>query len=596
MVALFSLLLLAPTAQAENADLRVQSRENPFSCVGAYEALTGGGRTLDEMRDELRALLARLESDSREKKAGPDVDRAAELCVAGRLKARLGHQDASDLLEAAIRAAPHEPGYELFAGMYWAGMRGARRPLLERAERHFYAGLAKLKDLRARGQALSFHDVVEDWLHKQLLVLYQEDGAQLLPWKAYRPWPGGRWAPGLAFSSQLRFAQDTRDFFYNSEMRQFTGEAAFASSDLRAGAAFDARDAWDLVRAPHRFEVQNRLRLRHAWLGALDALHSYMFSPQSQIQNFYDPQSALSDVTVFLLGLGYERGFSLYPLFDLRLAGSFSRGTRRGTVEFEPQELEHFNQLEAHPSFSRFFGSDKVTLDLSYVLIDLADAPSGVVDDRLRRRDIRAARLEYALYSPLLLPSFSDGDFGLRRTATRGWYFYVGAVDDREAWGVHTLVRRDLFAGTRYNGPGRFEITVQGTYYTSNTRGYNPNRNPPLLYSEVGQDYSSARLSLLPQIRLVDQETLPGVPQSALGFGVDMLNLVFPLHADRALDGGRDFENLRGGMELWMKVFGTGFGGPAVLLTLGYDFQYFYRLQKSLHLAQVALRLGWGRL
>jgi hypothetical protein len=45
-----------------------------------------------------------------------------------------------------------------------------------------------------------------------------------------------------------------------------------------------------------------------------------------------------------------------------------------------------------------------------------------------------------------------------------------------------------------------------------------------------------------------------------------------------------------------MKLFGTGVGGAAVLITVGYDFQYFHRLGKGLHLGQAALRLGWGRL
>ena len=82
-------------------------------------------------------------------------------------------------------------------------------------------------------------------------------------------------------------------------------------------------------------------------------------------------------------------------------------------------------------------------------------------------------------------------------------------------------------------------------------------------------DFASARASLITQLRIIDQEAIPGVPPSSLGFGVDMLNLVFPLHVDRALSGRRDFENLRAGSELWLKLFGTGLGGAAVLVTAG---------------------------
>jgi hypothetical protein len=586
------------TAHAADVDPRVSSRENPYACLGGYQALSGGGRSLGEIEDELRALLGRIEEE--EQNAGAEgheasVTRAVDLCVVGKLKARLGHGDAADYFERAIAAAPREPGYELFAGMYWAGVRGARRPLLERAEQHFYSGVRKLERLRARRQTLAFHDTVDDWLGKQLMVLYQADGAQILPWKAYHHSPGGLHAPGLAFSSQLRFARDTRDFFYNSEMRQFTGEAAFAASDLRAARTFDDRDIWDLVRAPQRFQTENRLRLRHNWLGAIDAIHDYSYSPASQIRNFYDPnQGDLSDVTVFQLGLGYERTFSLYPLFDFRLAGSYRQGRRQGVVEFEPDEVEHFRQVEVTPSFSRFIGAHTLTLDLTYVLLDFDEKAGGVVDERLRRRDIRAVRVEYAMYAPVVLPGWQGGELGWTRTATRGWHFYAGAVDDRELWGLHTVVGQEVYGGTRFGGADWLDLTVQGTYYRSSTETVNPNNQRR--FSEPGLDHGSARLSVIPQVRIVDQEAIPGVPSSLLGFGLDMMNLVFPIHVDRGLSGRRDFENVRAGTELWMKLFGTGIGGAAVLITLGYDFQYFHQIGKAMHLGQAALRLGWGRL
>ena len=590
-------LLGSQNVLAADVDPRVNSRENPYACLGGYEALSGGGRSLSEMEDELRALLGRIEEEKRNPAArGPEAaaTRAVDLCVVGRLKARLGHGDAADYFQQAIATAPHEPGFELFAGMYWAGVRGARRPLLERAERHFYAGLRKLERLRSRDNTLAFHDTVDEWLGKQLMVLYQQDGAQILPWKAYRQSDAGLWAPGLAFSSQLRVAKDTRDFFYNSEMRQFTGEAAFASSDLRAARTFDQRDIWDMARAPSRLETQNRLRLRHNLLGAIDATHSYSYSPRSQIRNFYDPNQVLSDVTVFQLGLGYERTFSLYPLFDFRLAGGYSQGRRQGVVEFEPDQIEHFRQVEANPSFSRFIGAHTLTLDFNYVLLDFQEKPGGVVDERLRRRDIRAARLEWAMYAPVVLPTLTGGELGWERTPTRGWHFYVGAVDDRELWGLHTLVSRELYGGTRFGGADFLDLTLQGTYYVSNTEAVNPNNNQR--FSEPGLDFGSVRASLLTQVRLVDQEAIPGLPPSFAGLGLDMLNLVFPIHVDRAVSGRNDFENVRVGSELWMKLFGTGLGGAALLVTVGYDFQYFHRIGKGLHLGQAALRLGWGRL
>jgi hypothetical protein len=595
--ALLSIAVATPAHAADvGDDPHAGSRDNPFACLGGYEALSGLGHSIDEMADELRALLARIAEAGAPKGGGDDFDRAVDLCVAARLKARLGEGDADDYFARAIAAAPSEPGYELFAGMYWAGVRGARRPLVERAEDHFYAGLRKLRALRAAKRAHPFHDIVGDWLSKQLLVLYQQDGLQLLPGKAYPQQPWGEWMPGIAFSSQALAAQDTRDFFYNNEMRQFTGEADFAASDLRGGPAFDDREKWDIARAPRRFEVHNRLRLRHNLLGAVDLLHVYGYSPQSQILNFYDTNQKLADVTVFQLGAGYDKTFSLYPLFDLRVFGSYLRGRRQGVVEFEPDQIERFGQIEARPSVSRFIGSDKLTLDLTYVLLSFDQRPGGVVDDRLRRRDIRAFRLDYARYTPVLLPSFGGESGGWVRTPIRGWHFYAGGLDDRESWGLHTVVQRDVYGGTQFGGSGRFDLTVQGAYSFTNTEKVNANDATAQVYTERGAGFSSARAHLRPEIRLIDAEAIPGVPPSRLGFGVDMITLVFPIQIDRALSGRSDYQNVRAGTELWLKLLGTGIGGPGVLITLGYDFQYFTTLGKPLHLAHAALRLGWGEL
>ncbi|MDF3071905.1 MAG: hypothetical protein K0R38_7506, partial [Polyangiaceae bacterium] len=53
------------------------------------------------------------------------------------------------------------------------------------------------------------------------------------------------------------------------------------------------------------------------------------------------------------------------------------------------------------------------------------------------------------------------------------------------------------------------------------------------------------------------------------------------------------FENVRVGAELWTKFYGTGFGGPAFLTTVGYDYQYFYQLKKAVHNVHMSVRMGW---
>jgi hypothetical protein len=137
---------------------------------------------------------------------------------------------------------------------------------------------------------------------------------------------------------------------------------------------------------------------------------------------------------------------------------------------------------------------------------------------------------------------------------------------------------------------------VQGTYSFTNTEHVNPNDLSGQTYTEAGAGFSSARTHIHPEIRLLDPEALPGVPPAHLGFGLDMVTLVFPLQIDRTLSGRSDYQNLRAGTEIWMNLLGTGVGGAGIIVTMGYDFQYFTRLGKGLHLAHAAVRLGWGEL
>ena len=69
-----------------------------------------------------------------------------------------------------------------------------------------------------------------------------------------------------------------------------------------------------------------------------------------------------------------------------------------------------------------------------------------------------------------------------------------------------------------------------------------------------------------------------------------------PISFDKAIEGVDYFENFRVGTQLWWKVYGTGVWGATVLATIGYDYQYFYNINKHMHNAGLTLRLGWGDL
>jgi len=588
---------LALTGVAHAAPVEQGPEINPYECLGRYEAATGN-RSMAQVREELEKRLHPLFD-----KDEPHSVRAMKLCVVAKLEARLGDGDASEHFARAISENPEEPGYELFYGELYSGYRGARGPVLETAEDHYYLALKKLDALRAAGKFRDYHAIVEEWVHKKLLVLYQEDGLPLLPWKAF-PEHGyaGHDAPQVSLSAQFAISKDTRDFYRNNEMRSFTSELLFAQSPVRNMGPISRLLAYNIVRNPLRYRTDDFVRLRQNYLGALDFVYSYDHMVKGQIYGYYPPLNPdgtpgnwqFVDTTVQQAGLNYQRVFPIYPLFDVKLAGSVQRVDRVGIVEFQPTYREKFWLYEARPSFSRFIGPDKVTLDFVYSYMGVTDIPYGEPDEALRGKYIRAVNLEYALYSPLVLPEFRSGELGMHRTPTRGWYFNAGAADDDDVYGTRTVRKHDFYAGTRFEGAGNYDFTLQGTYATAMTTLADQNDPNGIERLDATQSSSSFRTTALIQRRIINPDAIPGINGSAIDF--DMMNLVIPITWDKGLQGPHLYENIRVGAELWSKFFGTGFLGPAFLPTVGYDYQYFYNLKKAVNEFHVDLRMGWGKL
>lgn len=577
---------------------------NPFECYGRWENATGS-HTISQMNYELDKLM-----NPEFKPGDPLTRRAIKLCVIGRVKSRVGDADAIDYLARAIELDPEEPGLELWAGDYYMSVRGAGRPIYQLAEQHLYRALEKLEALKEKKRFRAWHATVESWVQKRLLMLYQEDGLPITPWwKGYPYGPAGLNPPSVSISSQFAISKDTHDFFRNNEMRIFTAEAAFANSGLRAGgtsAPLTDLERWKLVRAPLRYQIDNRVRIRQSNVGAVDLLHTYHKSEEAQITSFYLPDK-LNDVEVQEVGVGYQRELPLYPLFDARLRGTVKRIERTGVIEFLPENKEQFMAYELKPSFSRFISSDKLSLNLTYVFMDIPTLPLSAPGEGKRGFWIRGAELQYAIYSPLVLPAFDYGSLRGYRTPTRGWYWWAGFVQYDQVYGLHTVTQKDLYLGTRLEGPGVWDLTLQGTLFTSDT--YEVRADDVELASRkdpYNSDIKTFRTAAIIQNRLLNPDTMPAVQSSTLGFAPDMLNLVFPLSWDVALDGpanfnptdtkdhANDYANVRGGAELWYKMYGTGLWGTAFLMTVGYDVQYFYNITKTVHMAHANIRMGWG--
>jgi hypothetical protein len=560
--------------------------DNPFRCRGEAEA-AARDLTVAELREEIARRAAEAAAEDE-----PPEGLARRRCVVAELKRRVGDGDAARWYRDAIAADPDEPGYELWYGSYLGTVRGAGGPIVESAERHYYRAIAKL-ERRRRAGALADHDeVTGDWVQRRLLDLYQRDGLPLVGWKAYRYQAGDLLRPGIALSSVFQASSDTRDFWHGNEMRAFTGEAAFAASALRLGRPLSNTERFALIRAPLRTGWDNRLRLRHTWLGALDLEHRWFHARNAQIGVFTEP-TRFVDVEVTELGAGYRRVIPVGSLFDLDLAGNLRRTSRAGTVEFLPDEEQRFLTFEATPTVARFIGPDKLSLRAAYVYMAIPELTGGMPYERDRGQTIRALHAEYAIYRPVLLPSFAGGRPRLDRRYTRGWHLYGGVAEDAQVYGLRLVRTRDHYVGTTLKGPGAHDLTLQGTVYTAATRFVDPEAPEQGLQEDRSQRHAQYRTTVAVARRLIDEEATPGLPPRRLGLAPASLVLVMPVSHDLAVTGADAFENVRAGAELWLKLIATGLGGATFLVTAGYDYQYFYRQHKAMHMGHLAVRLGW---
>lgn len=574
-------VLLTPVA-ARADDPPAPARGNPFACLGGGEALVNSMR-LDQLEDEVRKRVDDPMSEDE-----PAFDRAVHFCVTAELMRRLGDDRAGEYYERAIEVMPDEPGFELWYGYYLRNVRGPRYPLVERAYEHYQRGLEKVARLRERGEDKDFDAITEDWLQRGLVNLYQEDGLPLFPSKAY---PGKREAEGdpgagLFLTSMFRISRDVNELGVVDDTRRFTSEAAFSASRDRLNRELTALEKWTIARIPLRYEIYNRLRFRPGSIGAFDLSLRVFRAKEAQIERFTRPNEFI-DVEVNEVGLGYKRSFTLGAGFDFLLEGSGRLVQRKGIVEWDGDRVELVKLGEFRPVLSRFFGPDKLNLRGVGVYMDIPDITFGAQDDRRRVRSIVALEADYAMYRPIRIPGLMS-----KRFWTRGWHFYGGYAMDNEVWGVRLVERRDTYAGTTLKGVGGFDFTLQGTMFSGWTtyRRRDPQDGAIREMVDSPQTNSQFRPTFILLYRLVDEDTMPGMPKSPIA----MLNLVVPVRHDIALRGAETYENTRIGVELWSKLLFRGFRGTNFLLTAGYDAQIFHNIKKTVHMGHVELRMGWN--
>jgi hypothetical protein len=290
--------------------------------------------------------------------------------------------------------------------------------------------------------------------------------------------------------------------------------------------------------------------------------------------------------------LGYQRVLPLYPLFDLRIAGDYYYTTRRGVLEFEPEREEKFHGFNLRPSISRFLGPNKLTIDGVLAYFDIQDLPGGIPDQGLRSKLIRAAKITYSHYAPMSGLTLNNWHLMPYRQATRGLSVFGGIMEDYETYGIRQVKKADYYGGIEYGAPQYWAINAQGTYLTGSTIYVDQNDPNAPIYTDGSQNFTGIRASTAITALIVDQEAKPLVSNAPID--LDMLNVVLPLQWDKTLEGANDYENLRGGVALWAKIFGPKTLGTPLLISGGYDVQYFYNINKISHLWRAGVRLGWG--
>lgn len=560
---------LAGAASQARAD-----QPSGFVCLGEAGAVARG-LSVAELEEERDKRIADLDANRI-----PLASRAHVECVVAELMKRLGDSRAATYFARAIADNPGDPAYELWYGRYFY-WRGAALPLWGDAEAHALAALAKQDRFHGETQVGSTDAVLRDWARWNLSQLYQQDGLPLLPYgaKAYPYAVRSPWAPQLTLMALAAGGSDTVDFWDFADTRRFTSEAQLAA--VRTGvAALPEPELATIARASLRYDARARLRLRQAWLGALDVGARKATFYDSQIISFAAP-TTFGDIDLSEIGAELQRPFDLYPLFDLTLDAQYIRQRLVGAVETLPDLAQLLNVYAFTAAVSRYVGPDKLTASGSYVWIDIPDLTSGALDQRGRARVIRTASVDYAFYRPLALPQLQAGTFTLKRTQSRGWHVFALGILDEEQFGTTVVTRRNAALGTAYKGWQAWDLLLSETVLDAATT--------TLDFAQPALDNRQLRTTVRALVRLVDEDANPAPPESP----VASLSLAFPVRHDAALAGPASFENVRGGVELWAKLWSSRLRGTSFLVDAGVELQWFYRLDKVLPVAHVDVRMGW---
>jgi hypothetical protein len=521
---------------------------NPFKQLDDASALTSI-RGLDGIRRDIKERCQK------------SIENAGDYLLIAELMKRVGDLRADEYYQKAIAADGTEPAYELFYADYLRNFRGPGRPLFPDAEKHYRRAQKKLRRI---DKQRPWDPITDQRVERGLVALYQEDGLPFVNWHQK-----DIARPLLFFSSINRFAQLTGDFDNVDDVRAFTSEALLTSSRLNQSLSDDVLRR--IIRVKQQGETLNRFRFRYDALPLVEISYKYREIERAQITNFFEPNK-FNPVRLNEFGVSIEKPLAVSGHFDLLLSGGYRRAKREGLIEFLPRNKEYINQYEGRAALSRFFGPDKSIVETVYVFQDIDQA---VATPIRRSRRIVGAKFTYELLR------FSLDSAYRKRFETRGIHFFAGMLDDRESFDAARLVKNDYFVGSSLKGD-HYEITVQPAIFTSKVDGVsNQLRN------------SQYRTNFNFLWRIKDEEKQPGLPEKLHWLNPAFIHLVIPFKHDIAIRGLNKFENYNIGIALNAKFFRTGSQRTTFLMSAGYQYQRFYKLNRNLNLLSFNVSMGF---
>ncbi|MBI4514932.1 MAG: hypothetical protein HY699_03835 [Deltaproteobacteria bacterium] len=492
--------------------------------------------------------------------------------------------------EAAIGEQPGNPAYELHYADYLRNFRGPKQPLFPAAEQHYFRALAKLR--RAQDLKPAQRRCLEARILRGLAALYERDGLPVAYWEFLRflEEPDEN-RPLAFFSTQNRYGRSLDEFDQADAVRDLTVGALFAGSNQRLRRPLADAELRSFIEPRSQVETFDRLRVRYRGLPSLDLFYAYDDANHAQTTRF-DRPGQFNSVDVTRYGIGLERTFDVYPLFDFSLRTEYARGERRGLVESDAHAKEDIESIAAAGVFSRFVGPDKVNLEIRYSFQDFDQRIKAPKD---RSLEIVAVTFGYQRFTTEQYANL----FNIRASEV-----FVGLALGEERFGAVHQNRDDYFIGAAARGlgwlgssegQGRLDIILQPTLYTANRTGREDNGSRAASLNNA--QYRTATTFLY---RIKDYEnraTLEELP--AVGpFRLSFLNLVFPLAHDTALHGPDSYEDFSAGVEVAAKLLAAAqarrsFFGATLLASAGYTYNRFYRLGKDEHLFGLSARLGF---